>query len=170
VAAVLAGGLTARFENYGWALPLICSAALTLVVLTLLLEVYRQRERDCAIDLILDGRGSIAIAAVQRERRRLTSERARQGLARTLEDTLHEAVKPRALRARITAIPVDPTVVSTAASEIVEVISWLRFPGASARGVARAERLVENALSPLYGRDADALREELRAVRHLLAS
>jgi hypothetical protein len=54
------------------------------------------------------------------------------------------------------------------ADEILEVIGLLRRPNASARGVARVERLVERALSPLYGRDVDALREELWRVRDLL--
>jgi hypothetical protein len=44
----------------------------------------------------------------------------------------------------------------------------LLAPCAWARGVARAERLVERALSSLYGRDVGALREELRRVRDLL--
>ena len=44
----------------------------------------------------------------------------------------------------------------------------LRTEGVSARGVARAEQLVERAVSPLYGQDADALRAELRRVRDLL--
>jgi hypothetical protein len=168
VAAVLTGGLIARLENYGWALALIASAAITLVVLTLRLEAFRQREHDRAIDLILDGHDRISLAVVQRQRQRLASERTRQSLARSLEDTLHEAAKPLPLRARLSAVPVDPTVVAAAAGEIVEVVCLLRLPGASTRGVARAERLVEHALSPLYGRDADALREELRGVRHLL--
>ena len=50
------------------------------------------------------------------------------------------------------------------------MIGLLRTEGVSARGVARAERLVERAVSPLYGQDVGALREELRRVRDLLGN
>lgn len=139
-----------------------------MLVLTLLLAAYRQRERDCAIGLIIDGHEQIRIAAVERERRRLLSDRARQGLASSLEDKVREASERRSPRARVTPVPFDRVVVSAVASEMVEVISLLRSPCLWARGVARAERLVERALSPLYGRDVGALREELRRVRDLL--
>ena len=57
-----------------------------------------------------------------------------------------------------------------AAGELRDVIGLLRAEGVSARGVARAERLVERAVSPLYGQDVGALREELRRVRDLLGN
>jgi hypothetical protein len=168
VAAILTGSALACIERDGWALPLMCSAGSALVVLTLLLAGHRQRERDCAIGLILDGRERIPIAAVERQRRRLLSDRTRQGLASSLQEKVRQASDRRALRARVTPVPFDRVVVSTVAGEIVEVIILLRSPSASARGVARAERLVERALSPLYGSDVAALREELGRVRDLL--
>jgi hypothetical protein len=144
------------------------SAAGVLLVLTLLLAAYRQRECDCAIELVLDGRERIPIAAVARQRRRLLSDRTRQGLASSLEDKLRQASDRHVCRARIMPVPFEPVVVSTVAGEMVEVISLLRDSCACARGVALAERLVEHALSPLYGREVDALRAELCRVRDVL--
>jgi hypothetical protein len=169
VAAVLTGSAIARAEGDGRALPLMASAGAVLAILTLLLAARRQHERDCAIGVILDGRERIPLAAVARQRRRLLSDRTRQGLANSLENKVREASGRRYLGARLVPVPCDRLVVSAVADEIVQVAQFLRRPNSSARGVARAERLIERALSPLYGRDIDALREELSRVRELLA-
>ena len=71
---------------------------------------------------------------------------------------------------RVTPLPFEPMVVRTVAGELRDVIGLLRAEEVSARGVARAERLVERAASPLYGQDVGALREELRRVRDLPAN
>ena len=71
---------------------------------------------------------------------------------------------------RVTPLPFEPRVLMLAAGELRDVIGLLRTEGVSARGVARAERLVERAVSPLYGQDVGALREELRRVRDLLGN
>ena len=81
VAAVLTGSVIALIEGGAWAAPLAGSAATVLLVLTVILAACDQRKRDCAIELILEGRGSVPIAAVQRQRRRLVSARTREGLA-----------------------------------------------------------------------------------------
>ncbi len=52
--------------------------------------------------------------------------------------------------------------------ELRDVIGLLRADGVSARGVARAERLVTDAVSPLYAHEVSAPREELCRVRDLL--
>ena len=54
---------------------------------------------------------------------------------------------------RVTPLPFEPRVLTMAAGELRDVIGLLRTEGVSARGVARAERLVERAVSPLYGQD-----------------
>ena len=71
---------------------------------------------------------------------------------------------------RVTPLPFEPMVLTMAAGELRDVIGLLRAEGVSARGVARAERLVERAVSPLYGQDVGALREELCRVRDLLGN
>ena len=168
VAAVLTGGVIARIEGREWAGPLAGSAAGVLLILTVLLAGHKRRERDCAIELILEGREGIPIAAVERQRRRLISDRTRHGLSGNLEDLIRQSASRSGLQMRVTPLPFEPTVLRMAAGELREVSGLLRTEGVSARGVARAERLVERAVSPLYGQDADALREELRRVRDLL--
>ena len=91
VAAVLAGGVVARIEGREWAGPLAGSAASVLLILTVLVAVHRQRERDCAIELVLEGGERVPIAAVQRQRRRLLLEQTRNGLAGNLEDLIRQA-------------------------------------------------------------------------------
>ena len=168
VAAVLTGSVIARIEGREWAGPLAGSAASVLLILTVLLAAHKQRERDCAIELILEGREGIPIAAVQRQRRRLLAEQTRNGLAGNLEDLIRQSASRSRLQIRVTPLPFEPTVLRMAAGELREVSGLLRTEGVSAGGVARAERLVERAVSPLYGQDTDALREELYRVRDLL--
>ena len=168
VAAVLTGGVIARIEGREWAGPLAFSAAIVLLILTVLLAAHKQRERDCAIELVLEGREGIPIAAVQRQRRRLLADQTRNDLAGNLEDLIRQAASRPRVQMRVTPLPFEPTVVRLVAGELRDVIGLLRAEEVSARGVARAERLVERAVSPLYGQDAGALREELRRVCDLL--
>ena len=168
VAAVLTGSVIAWIEGREWAGPLAFSATSVLLILTVLLAAHKQRERDYAIELVLEGREGIPIAAVQRQRRRLLAEQTRNGLACNLEDLIRQAARRSRLQMRVTPLPFEPTVVAMAAADLRDVIGLLRTEGVSARGVARAERLVEHAVSPLYGQDVGALREELRRVLDLL--
>ena len=168
VAAVLTGSVIARIEGREWAGPLAGSAAIVLLILTVLVAAHKQRERDCAIELVLEGHETVPIAAVQRQRRRLLSDETRNGLAGNLEDLIRQSASRSRLQMRVTPLPFEPTVLTMAAGELREVSGLLRTEGVSSRGVARAERLVERAVSPLYGQDVGALREELRRVRDLL--
>ncbi|MGH2887639.1 MAG: hypothetical protein ACRDPA_33895 [Solirubrobacteraceae bacterium] len=168
VAAVLTGSVIARIEGREWAGPVAGSAAIVLLTLTVLVAAHKQRERDCAIELVLEGRETVPIAAVQRQRRRLLSDQTRNGLAGNLEDLIRQAASRSRRQMRVTALPFEPKLVRMVAEELRDVIGLLRTEGVSARGVARAERLVEHGVSPLYGRDVGALREELRRVRDLL--
>jgi hypothetical protein len=136
VTAVLIGSAIAHVEGDAWALPMMDAAVSVLLVVTLPLVIHRQRQRDCAIGLILDGRERIPIAVVerQRQRQRLLPDRTRQGLASSLEDIVRQASDPRPLRRRVMPVPCDAVVVLTVASEIVVVISFAAGPvGARAR-------------------------------------
>lgn len=147
VAAVLTGSVIARIEGRGWAVPLACSAASVLLTLTVLLAAHKQRERDCAIELVLEGREGIRIAAVQHQRRRLLSEQTRTGLAGNLEDMIcgNDGSGGASRRDRVAA-----------------------DRGGVCPGRRSSRALVERAVSPLYGQDVGALREELFRVRDLL--
>ncbi len=169
VAAVLAGSVIALIEGRSWASPLALSAAGVLLVLGVLLAAHLQRERDRAIELILEGREGVPVAAVQRQRRRLSSKRTRLGLARSFEDILQEASTRRRVQFRPLSPLFEPRVVRAVTNELRGVIGLLRSEEISTCGVARAERLVEHGVSPLYGHDVRALREELRRVRDLLS-
>ena len=147
VAAVIA-----RIEGRGWAGPLAGSAAGVLVILTFLLAAHKRRERDCAIELVLDGCEDIPLVAVQRQRRRLLSERTRNALAGNLEALIRESAGPSRLQIRVTPLPFERMVVTMAVDELRDVIGFLRTEEVCARGVARAERLVERAVSPLTGK------------------
>lgn len=167
VAAVLLGSVIAWAQAYRWAVPLVNSSASVLLVLTGLLFARVQRERDCAIALILEGRERLAIAPVQRQRRRLLERRTRERLIGELEDAVRLARRPRR------SISVNPprfeaSVVGPLTDELHAVMCQLADSGCSARGIASAERLVEYANSPLYGQDVDALRDELRRLGDLL--
>ena len=168
VAAVLTGSVIARLERGAWAAPLAVSAASVLLILTIRLALFEQHKRDCALELILAGDEATPIAVVQRQRRRLLSPRTRNGLATSLEDVVRYVSSGPKRRSRIGRPLYEPRVVAAVADELCEVIGLLRAEGVSARGVARVERLIKHAVSPLYGLEVSALRDELGCVRDLL--
>jgi hypothetical protein len=91
-----------------------------------------------------------------------TRDRFREGLARWFESISDEADyaasrAPFSIRA---VAPVQPL--------LDEVAEALRGADPGVRGVLRAQRLLEQGGSPLYGHDADALRRELQVIRLLL--
>ena len=168
VAAAEIGSVIALMEGGRWALSMACSAAGVLLILSVLLAVHLQRERDLAIELILEGRETVPVAAVQHQCRRLVSERTRHGLAGSLEEILRDALADRRLQLRPAPRLSEPMVVRAVANELGDVIVSLRTEEVSARGVAQAERLVEHAVSPLYGHDVSVLRAELSHIRKRL--
>ena len=89
-------------------------------------------------------------------------------MAGNLEEMVCHVSNPRGLQVRVTLPLFEPMVVAMVTDELHEVIGLLRAEGVSARGVARTERLATHAVSPLYGHDVSALREELCGVRDLL--
>ena len=72
-------------------------------------------------------------------------EQTRNGLAGNLEDLIRQAASRSRRRDRVTPLPFEPMVVRMVAGELRGVIGLLRAEGVWARGVARAERLVERA-------------------------
>jgi hypothetical protein len=166
-AAVLTGSVIAVIESDRWAMPLAYSAASVLIVLTGLLFGHVQRERDCAMALILEGREGLDLAPVQRQRKRLLAPRTTERLIEELEDAVRLARRPTH-SVSLTPPRFEASVVVPLADDIHDVMSLLGDRRCSARAVASAEQLVEQAVSPLYGQDVDALRDELRRLRFLL--
>ena len=169
VAAVLAGSVIAWLQADRWAAPLASSSAAVLLVLTGLLFAHVQRERDCALALILEGREGLAIAPVQRQLKRLLARRTRLRIVDELEDAVRHASRPTR-SVSLNPPRFEPTVVGALADKLRAVIRLLEDARCSARAVASAERLVEQEASPLYGRDLDALRDELHHLGRLLSA
>jgi hypothetical protein len=120
-----------------------------------------QRER--ARELIIAGRGGLPLPVLERERRRLQRPRRRGDFADALEDLVRAAERwPRIVP---TVRPVfDPRQVRAAAPDLCAIAARLRASAVAVRAVARVERLLTSGASPLYGREAEALRHELMRI------
>ncbi|HET7048530.1 MAG TPA: hypothetical protein VFI54_09715 [Solirubrobacteraceae bacterium] len=165
-AALLAGASIAQVKGHPWATGLAISAGVVLLALTALVAALRLRVRDRARDLIAEGRETLPIIAVQRERRRLLARRRRKVLARTLDAMVRQATSPPTIPS---ARPLfDVRVIASVSGDLRAVIRLLQKKHARARGVALTERLIVDGGSPLYAQDQMRLREELHRVRHLL--
>ncbi|HEY1359452.1 MAG TPA: hypothetical protein VGF21_14210, partial [Thermoleophilaceae bacterium] len=135
--------------------------------IALWLMLTRQQISDESRALIVSGLAPQTLAPVERERRRLLDARTREHLARSLEDLVG--------RARTTA-PAGPAtepfvylcLVRRFEPELREIAALLRADSADAVGVARVERLLTDAGSPLYGLRENLLREELARIRFQL--
>jgi hypothetical protein len=164
VVAVLCGSGIAYLEGRGWAAPVAIAAAITVAILAVVAVSLRQRMSDRAIDVILEGREDVGIAVVQRERERLRSARTQLALARSFMEMVNQATHPQKLQMRGSRPLYHLAVVAPATSELLELVSELERESVSTTGVARAERLITDAASPLYGLEPGALRAELRRI------
>lgn len=167
-AALMAGAVIARIEGDAWAVAVEVSAGLVLLTLTVVALALRRRVRDEAMHLIAEGHEALPIAVVQRQRQRLLSPRTRDTLARTLEMMLGQALRPPRIMTRGARPLFSVLVIASVAPDLRALISALRTKNAGARGVGLLERLITHGDSPLYGREAAVLREELRRVRSAL--
>ncbi|HET6867145.1 MAG TPA: DUF3093 family protein [Solirubrobacteraceae bacterium] len=163
-AAIVAGALIAELERHPWAVTVAVSGGLVLLALTLVILASRQRVRDEAIELIADGRETLPIAAVERQRQRLLSRRTRNAMARTLETMLHQALRPPRIMTRGARPLFSARVIASVAPDLLAVISLLQTEQTRARGVAMTERLLAHGDSPLYDREPNGLLEELHRI------
>lgn len=168
VGVVLAASLCAAIGTTARAWALAMSSAVVLLALAAAAAVLRGRQRADALQLVREGRERLPVAAVEHERRRLEDARTRLRLADSLEEMIRIVVTPPQRDPR-PAVPIfHRSMVGEAVQDLQRTATLLRSPTAPARGVALAESLVTNGLSPLYGDDVAALREELRRVQYLL--
>ena len=65
-------------RGVAWATAVAAGAVIVLVGLAIAAAAFAQRRRDRALDLIIEGRESVLVAAVQRERQRLDAARTRR--------------------------------------------------------------------------------------------
>jgi hypothetical protein len=164
--AALVGATVAGISGAAWAWAVILGAGMVLLILTVLAAGFQQCKRDQAIELILRGYQNVPIAAIQAQRRRLLSGPTRRRLACCFEQTAEEQSQRGSWQARGAAPRFDPQVIVRATEDLLAVARVLDTESVSPQGVARAERLITDATSPLHGHDAIALRAELRRIRH----
>ena len=160
-AVFAAGGAT-------WALAGGFITVHVLLALVAIAAGLRGRARRQALNLILEGRERLALAAVERERRRLLNPRTRRRLATELTGFLEGALLARGVPVASPALLADPSVVRENASDVSAFAALVRAAPASARGVAVVECLLRRRSSALYGKEAQPLGEELRRARYLL--
>ena len=168
VAAVLAGSIIDLIAGRTWAATLAASSIIVLAALTAIAAACKQTQRDRALALILEGRENVPVAAVQRQRRRLSDPRTRTTLVRNLATMIDQASTRHALQACRICPLFDRAVIRTVADELRAIIRLLDSDHAPVRGVALVEHLLTDAFSPLYGNQAEPLRQELHRIGHQL--
>jgi hypothetical protein len=169
VVAILSVSVAALLAGVTQALVAVVAAAVAAVPLTASFAMLTSDRRACVRDLIIEGRGTLPLPVVQRERRRLLARTTRAELARSLE-TLREDASRR-VRCATGAPPLyTPRVVVAVAVELQMAARLLDREQVSLSGVAMTERLLNAHNSPLYGRDPMLLREELHRITFVLGA
>lgn len=166
--AVLGGSIAATCAGANWAPAITVSAGTVGLGLIIVVASYRQRQNDCALDLILQGRERLPVAAVQRQRRRLVEPGTRQSLAQALETIIQQSTTRRTIPTRGTARLFDVRITAAVKTELATLAALLRDGSRPVRGIAFAERLLTDGRSPLYGHSIQALRCELHRATSLL--
>lgn len=167
VTAVQAVVLVFAFGNYGFGLWLAAAAVAVQIALGCRLALLRVSRREVCVDLFVGGTG-LRLPYVERARRRLLDPRQAGQLARSIEEIVATAARPipRAAAAR----PLfDVRVIRPVVPELREIAAPLRGGCPSLQGVAVVDRLMTGAATPLYGREVEPLRHELRRARYLLS-
>jgi hypothetical protein len=165
---ILLASLAPASVGIPWAQTAVLTAAAMICVLAAADLNLRRRRRRHALELILEGREAMPVAAVEEERRRLLDARRQAMLAASFERLADHAGSQASWpdgsvfqRATIAAV----------AHELRNVGSLLRSGPSTARGVALARGLLtDGAVSPLHRGEVGALCQELRRISFLLQS
>jgi hypothetical protein len=162
-AAAVVLGAIGTASGRSWGLPLLVAAAIVQLGLVIALALLSAAQRERARELIIARRGGLPLPALERELLRLQRPRLRAGLADALEELVRAAERwPRLVP---TSRPVfDPRQVQAAAAELRAIAARLRASRDAVRAVARVQRLLTSGASPLYGREPEALRDELMRI------
>lgn len=166
VAVAQVAGVVFVLGTHGFGLSLAVAGVLVQLGLGCRLAALRLCRRPMCLDLIVEGRGSLPLACVERECRRLLDPRTLGQLARSIEQIVEIAGRPVARRA--SARPLfEVRVIRPVVPELRQIASLLRGDSPSLAGVAAVERLLTDA-TPLYGPRVEPLRQELWRARYLL--
>ena len=168
VSVILAIGVLALIYDLSIGAPLIVAAATVLAALLIRAGALVGITNRRALELIAQGRGELPLRAVERERQRLLDPVHRERLAQSLDVIRTEAERPPGECRPIRPLYSVP-VIWAVSCELDEAAGLVRNDG-GLRGLARAEQLITDGRSPLYGDDEVVLRQELGRIRFLLAS
>ena len=163
VTAVGAAGLVLVVGEWGFGLWLAVAAMGVQAGLACRLAALRAARRELCLRIIAAG-SSLPLLCVERTRRQLLGKRAHL-LAKSIDELVAIAARPPALPASRPFA--DVRVIRAVAPELSRVAVLLRADP-SVSGVAFAEWLLSSPATPLYGRDARALLQELRRACYLL--
>jgi hypothetical protein len=174
IGGVLAADLIVVLEHAPLGLPLALPLALALacvaaqIALGLRLAHLVWRRRAVCRQLIIDGGANLPLHAVEREVDRLGAARCRTTLAKAINRLTDEATYPRS-RQVFEPMIFHLAVVRAVVAELREIARLLQSGHVDVRGVACIESLLVSGESPLYGVQADVLRDELGRARYFLA-
>jgi hypothetical protein len=167
VTASLGAGLGGTAAGASWGRAVTVTAALVAVVIAFRVLLARDTARRSACDVLIEGDAGVAVPAVQEQRRRLLDPDYRERLASSYEDF---ALILGRSRGRLTTVVLAATseLPETIAPQLQAIADALRDDRVGPGGVALAERLLTEGMSPLYGSDAQGLRAALvRTTWHL---
>ncbi len=168
VAAVQLGALALWWVNASYARALALGAGVVQVALGLRWASLRVQRRELCLELVIEGREYLPLAAVARECRRLGSPQGQAQLAMCLENLADIATRKPCRGERQRPIYSWQALAATE-PELRGVVARLRAGGVELRGVALLDRLITSGASPLYGERVGPLREELSRGSYLLA-
>jgi hypothetical protein len=146
-------------------LSLLIAAAVVQLALLSVLAALRLRARELCLELIVAGRASLPLACIGRACRRLLDPHTREELAKSVDEVVELAARPRPGAPRPLC---DVRVIRAVAPELSQIASLLRGARPSVRGVALVDWLLSSAATPLYGPSIEPLRQELGRARYLL--
>jgi len=167
VVAILSASVAALVAGVSQALAGVQAGAVAALALAGSFAMLASDRRACVRGLIIEGRGSLPLTIVQRERRRLLASTTRARLARSLDEVRQDAQR-RVRRPTYPRPLYTPQVVVAVAAELQTTARLLDEDQFSLSGVAMTERLLNAHDSPLYGRDPMLLREELHRIAFVL--
>ena len=166
ITAVEAAGLVHVAGGWAFGLPVAIAAAIVQVGLGCRLAALSAARRNVCLELVVEGHGALPLACIERLRRCLVERRVRERLARSIDEMVATAARPR----RGAPPPLAASrVIRATAPELGEVARLLRADS-SARGVALVELLLTSPATPLYASEVEPLRQELRRALYLLRS
>jgi hypothetical protein len=169
VLAITAASVAAAMAGVPQAIAVTAGGVVAQVGLAGTLAILATTKRERLLDLIVEDRARLPLAALERERARLLDIRHRDALARSLDTLRYEAEHPL-LRPPSTRPLYTRRVIIAVAGDLARTSRLLRAPDAAIAGVAMSEQLLGQARSPLFGTDAERLRQELRAINFRLQS